>query len=170
MACWFCPRSGVSAFTGPARLRARPRPSRSPTRPTGGMWRSPVRRCLFIPSRPPDRRPAIDLGLESFATLADGRTASSPPATTARRKPICAAASDASPGVRRAATADAKPSRCWPKRISTLRRQRRDFHHQQARKLVQAYDVIYHEDLRVANMVQNHHLAKSIQDAGWRRS
>jgi putative transposase len=32
---------------------------------------------------------------------------------------------------------------------------------------VQAYDVIYHEDLRVRNMVQNRHLAKRISDAGW---
>ena len=46
------------------------------------------------------------------------------------------------------------------------RNQRRDFHHKEARKLVQAYDTIYHEDLRVANMVQNHALAKSISDAG----
>jgi hypothetical protein len=35
-----------------------------------------------------------------------------------------------------------------------------------ALNLVRANDVIYHEELRVNNTVRNHHLAKSIADAG----
>jgi putative transposase len=48
-----------------------------------------------------------------------------------------------------------------------IKRQRADFHHQEAHTLVLQYDTIYYEDLQTANMVQHHHLAKSISDAGW---
>jgi putative transposase len=44
---------------------------------------------------------------------------------------------------------------------------RRDHHHKTARDLARAFDVIGIEDLRVANMVRNRHLARSIADAGW---
>ena len=49
----------------------------------------------------------------------------------------------------------------------TVRRQRADFHHKTALGLIQQYDTIYHEALRVANLVRNHQFATSISDAGW---
>jgi len=36
-----------------------------------------------------------------------------------------------------------------------------------AKALVDRYDLIAHEDLRVGNIVRNHSLAKAIQDASW---
>jgi putative transposase len=45
--------------------------------------------------------------------------------------------------------------------------QRRDFAHKLSHSLAQHYDLIGVEDLKIANMVRNKHLSKSILDAGW---
>ncbi len=48
-----------------------------------------------------------------------------------------------------------------------VRRQRSDFNHKLSTKLVRAHGFIAFEDVRIKNMVRNHSLAKSIQDAAW---
>lgn len=60
------------------------------------------------------------------------------------------------------------------KAVGALQRQhqrignrRADFLNKLANDLIQRYDVIAVEDLRIRNMVRNRHLAKSILDAGW---
>ncbi len=48
-----------------------------------------------------------------------------------------------------------------------VKRQRTDHQHKTALALLRDYDTIYLEDLRVANLLRNRQLAKSISDAGW---
>lgn len=48
-----------------------------------------------------------------------------------------------------------------------VKNQRTDFAHKLSYRLVQDYDLIACENLKIRNMVRNRHLSKSILDAGW---
>ncbi|MCJ7609806.1 IS200/IS605 family accessory protein TnpB-related protein [Candidatus Bathyarchaeota archaeon] len=45
--------------------------------------------------------------------------------------------------------------------------QRMDFAYKTARSIVNKYERIYVEDLKITNLERNKHLSKSIHDAGW---
>ncbi len=127
--------------------------------------------CAEVPVKPlplTDQETGIDLGLESFATRAEGEHLKNPRwyRTAEGYFAMC----------QRRVARRKKGSKRRTKAVKLVAKahqhsanQRRDFHQKEARKLVQPYDVIDHEDLRVRNMVQHHCLAKSSSDAGWRQ-
>jgi putative transposase len=108
----------------------------------------------------------IDLGIEAFAPLSDGTRIFSPGSDRTAERALKAAQRRVSRRKKRS-NRRRKAVTLLAKAHQTVRRQRADFHHKTALALVRANDVIYHEDLQVRTMVRNHHLAKSIQDAGW---
>jgi putative transposase len=125
--------------------------------------------CAKVPTQPlspTGHETGIDLGLESFATLANGTRIRTPGYYYKAERYLAKCQRRVSK--RKKGSHRRRKAVGWlAKAHQTVRRQRQDFHHKTALSLVRQYDTIYVEDLQVANLVQNHHLAKSIQDAGW---
>jgi putative transposase len=125
--------------------------------------------CAEVPAQPllpTGKETGIDVGLKVFLITADGLVVENPHHSRRSEKQLAKAnhrISRRKKGSKRRGKAVGQLQRAH----QTVKRQRADFHHKTALMLLRHYDTIYLEDLRVANMVRNRQLAKSISDAGW---
>ena len=125
--------------------------------------------CAEVPAQPLPpigRETGIDVGLKVFLITADGDAVENPCHYRRAEKQLAKAqrrVSRRQKGSHRRRQAVDHLQRAH----QTVQRQRADFHHKTALAVLRQYDTIYLEDLRVANLVRNRHLAKSISDAGW---
>ncbi len=113
-----------------------------------------------------DTATGIDLGLLHFATLADGSTIDHPRPLRGALKKLATAQQHLS-RCQRGSRRRARAKRTVARLHRQVRNQRADLCHKAARSLVNAYGTIVFEDLKVRNLMHNHRLAFSINDAGW---
>jgi putative transposase len=136
-------------------------------RSSTGKWYVTIA-CEWEPAalEPTGERVGIDVGLASFATFSTGETIENPRFFRAEENSLAKA--------QRRLSKEAKGTPQRRKRRKVVARvhertrwKRKEFAHQESRKLVNRFQVIAIEDLSVNRMVHNHCLAKSISDAAW---
>jgi putative transposase len=125
--------------------------------------------CANVPAQPlppTGRETGIDVGLKVFLIAADGESVE-PPRHYRKAEQRLAKAQRRVSRRKKGSHRRRKAVALLKRKHQKVQRQRRDFHHKTALALLRQFDTIYLEDLRVANLVRNRHLAKSISDAGW---
>jgi len=108
----------------------------------------------------------IDVGLKAFYTDSEGNTVENPRHYLKAEKKLKRLHRQLSRKQKKSNNRN-KDRKQLAKAYLKVHRQREDFARKQASTLVSSHDVIAYEQLQIRNMVKNHHLAKSIHDAGW---
>jgi putative transposase len=112
----------------------------------------------------------IDLGLKEFYTDSDGHSVENPRyfrKSEARLKKLQRRTSRRHIKGKQQSKRYHKARQALAKQHLKVSRQRKDKAIKDALALVRSKDLIVYEDLKIQNMVKNHHLAKSISDASW---
>jgi putative transposase len=119
-----------------------------------------------IVHQPTGKQVGIDVGLKAYYTDSEGNTVDNPRhyrKAEQKLKRLHRAVSRKQKKSSNRKKARKQLARAYLK----VQRQREDFARKTASALISSHDVIAYEDLQIRNMVRNHHLAKSIHDAGW---
>ncbi|GAC1461277.1 MAG: hypothetical protein NVS2B14_08960 [Chamaesiphon sp.] len=112
----------------------------------------------------------LDLGLKEFYTDSDGLTVENPRylrSSERRLKILQRRVSKKHVLGKKQSNRYYKARQALAKQHLKVSRQREDKARKDALALVRSSDLIAYEDLKIKNMVKNHHLAKSISDASW---
>jgi len=122
-----------------------------------------------VESKPiPDRLPAVgvDFGLNSLVALSDGTVIEAPKKYRKAEKRL--GRLQRSHSRRRKDSSNREKTGIRVAKLSErVANQRHDYAYKTARMIVNRYERVYVEDLKIQNMQRNRSLSKSIGDAGW---
>ena len=108
----------------------------------------------------------IDVGIESFATLSDGTQIENPKLLRKSEKRLATLQRRLSRKKKR--SINRRKARFKVAKLhQRIFNQRQDFLHKTSFKIIKKFKVISVEKLTIKDMVKNHYLAKSINDASW---
>src|SRR5579875_1239192 len=117
---------------------------------------------------PTGKQAGIDMGLKYFLTDSEGNTVANPRHLRKAEKRLKKLHRRLSRKQKQSQNRK-KARKALAKAYLKVSRQREDFARKTASTLISSHDLIAYEDLKIANLVKNRKLAKSIGDASWGR-